>query len=471
MITIYIFNIFFMFTLSFSNNNTNFQKIITFPFEEYSYNNENSYPTVLDFFKSQFITNIYTSLKIGTPSQTLLTFIKTEEVFLMINDDASFYNKTNYGYNPKISNSFINITALNGERFYYKYSLIYETINFYNDENCKNLTTFPKFKLNLIPLESYDNKEKPLTGQLGLLVSNLNGSDYLKTICQLKKQGYITSYKISIKYKDNHNGYIIIGEDPHIYDSNNFKENQKLTAYVKYNTLDSYLYHKIQMDKIYFYNGTEIISLLEENLDVKFYFEYGIILGPMSYYYKIKELFFDNYSKICVQNVINIEKINLTVYSCQGNNFNIKKFPTLYFFNRNMNYTFELNYNDLFYKNGDGYIFLVAFDNLTYKGWKMGKPFLKKYQLTFDFDSKTISYYDTSIKKENEESKETGTGKIILIVVIIILSGVVLLIAGYFLGKKLIEVRKKRTKRPNELDDDFDYIVQDNKNNDQLCAD
>ena len=461
----YIFNIFLILKLSFSINNTNSSKIVILPFEEYYFNTQKSYPTVHDFFESQFLTNIYTLLKIGTPPQTLLTFIQTEKIFLIIKDDPTFYNKTNYGYNPTASNSFINITALNNVFFYYGYSIINETINFCKDENCENIVQFPNFQFNLISLESYDNKERPLTGNLGFLLINSEGYNWLKTIFQLKNGGYITSYKISIKYKDEHNGFIILGEDPHIYDPQNFKEDQKLTTYMKFDNQDYYLYHKLEMDKIYFYNRTEIISFLDINLEVKFYFEYGIIIGPMNYYYKIKEVFFDNYDKICTQNQIFVGNTNLTIYNCQSKNFNVKEFPNLYFYNNDMNYTFELNYNDLFYKNGDEYIFLIAFDKGSVQRWRIGKPFLKKYQLTFDLDSKTINYYVSStIKKED---KENSTGKIILIVAIIIICGGVLLVTGYFLGKKLNEMRKKRA---NELNDDFDYSAKNNENNGQLYA-
>ena len=461
----YIFNTYLTFILLILiNNNINSQKFITLPFEEYFYITKTNYPTIFDFFESQFHSNIYTPLKIGTPSQTLLTFIKTENTLFLVKDDASFYNKTNYGYNPKISSSFRNITAIDWKYFFYNYSIINETINFCKDESCKNLITFQNFQINLVPLESYDNKEKPVTGQLGFLLSSLNyGYDYLKTIIQLKNGGCINSYKISIKYKDEHKGFITFGEYPHIYDPNNFKENQKLTAFMKNDKLDYYLYHRLKMYKIYFYNGTEIVSFLTKNLEIKFYFEYGIILGPMNYYNKIKEIFFDKYDNICTQNDINVGNTNLSVYSCQTNNFNIKEFPSLYFYNNDMNYTFELNYNDLFYKNGDEYIFLIAFDTDSFdEFWKIGKPFFKKYQLTFDFDTKTISYYNTKIKRESEED---GTGKIILIVFIIIICAGTLVAVGYFFGKKLNETRKKRA---NELGDDFDYNGRNNENNDQL---
>ena len=461
----YIFNTFFLFILLLSINNINSQKFIILPFEEYYY--KNNYSTFLEFLNYQFINNIYTPLKIGTPSQTLLTFIKTDEIVFFINNDKSFYDKTNYGYNPKISSSFYNITALNGYYFYHGYSLINETINFCKDENCKNTIAFPNFQLNLVPLESYDNKSKPLTGQLGFsILINKSEREWILAIDQLKNRGYINSYKISIKYKDEHNGLLVLGEDPHIYDPNNFKEYQKLLSYIKLSPSDAYINYLLEMGKIYFYNGTEnIISFKDKNLEIEFHFEYGIILGPINYYYQIKKIFFDNHNETCTQNYTHVKDKDLIVYTCKINNFNVSEFPSLFFYDKYMNYTFELNYNDLFYKNGDEYIFLIAFNRYQDEIWKMGKPFLKKYQLTFDFDSKTVLYYDTTIKKENEENNEGNTGKIILIIVIVIICGGILIVGGYFLGKKLNEVRKKRA---NELCDDYDYNSKDNDKNDQL---
>ena len=150
-------------------------------------------------------------------------------------------------------------------------------------------------------------------------------------------------------------------------------------------------------------------------------------------------------------------------------NFKIKEFPSLYFYNRELNYTFELDYNDLFKKIGDNYFFLIIFDQMIINIWKIGKPFLKKYQMTFDIDSKTINFYNLLIKPTSPISiqNNSNSNNKILLIILISIGGIIiicgLLFFAYYLGKKLNSQRKKRA---NELgDDDFEYISKNENNN------
>ena len=43
--------------------------------------------------------------------------------------------------------------------------------------------------------------------------------------------------------------------------------------------------------------------------------------------------------------------------------------------------------------------------------WKIGKPFLKKYQMTFDIDSKRVIFYDSSIKPSGKKNSDRGSSK------------------------------------------------------------
>ena len=98
--------------------------------------------------------------------------------------------------------------------------------------------------------------------------------------------------------------------------------------------------------------------------------------------------------------------------------------------------------------------------------WKIGKPFLRKYQLTFDIDSKSVIFYDQSIKPSKQNNNNNSDNKILIIVLtsvggLIIICG--LIFGAYYLGKKINSSRKKRA---NELsDDDYEYFSKnDNKN-------
>jgi hypothetical protein len=131
-------------------------------------------------------------------------------------------------------------------------------------------------------------------------------------------------------------------------------------------------------------------------------------------------------------------------YFVCDSNVNLDDFSELKFYEKNLNYTFILNKNDLFELN-DGKIYLKIIEQHYYsKNWVFGRLFLKKYQLYFDYDRKTIGIY---INKKNESNLGIYLLFIFLIFIIIILI--------YLLFKFW---KNKRKKRAFELDDEYEYI-------------
>ena len=148
-------------------------------------------------------------------------------------------------------------------------------------------------------------------------------------------------------------------------------------------------------------------------------------------------------------------------YHCDKD-INIENFPILTLYQQNLNYTFELTSNDLFEDIGDRKYFLVNFANNNDKKWILGKPFLKKYNFTYNFDSKTVSLF-YGLKKEDSGNSDTPFNKlwiyiIIALVIISILIGVIIIIA-----KKI-----PRKKRVNELEENFDYKEKKEDNNNEI---
>ena len=77
--------------------------------------------------------------------------------------------------------------------------------------------------------------------------------------------------------------------------------------------------------------------------------------------------------------------------------FDISTFPSLNFYHREMNYTFHLTYKELFIEINDIYYFLIV-DILTNNDyWQLGVPFLRKYQTTFNIDTRKIYFYNKEI--------------------------------------------------------------------------
>ena len=110
------------------------------------------------------------------------------------------------------------------------------------------------------------------------------------------------------------------------------------------------------------------------------------------------------------------------------------------FYNIEMKYYFELNYNDLFIKEDDKYYFIIAFFNYEINYWILGRPFLKKFQIIFDQEKKLIGFYQKEINFS---------------ILILILLGIVIIILILYIMK--FALKKNKRIKANELLDDFDY--------------
>ena len=453
----------FIFLLFISLIHISFLNQIIFPFEEYSYSNnpERKYNDPQSFFIDQYITNIYTVSKIGTPEQSLLTFIESDNCIFQIYLNTLCNNKTEYNYNYKTSTTFQNITKINGNYFYMGTSLINETIKFCLDEKCNKLKTMDNFQIN------YSNNigdNQIICSKFGLSVTTREENTWIRVINQLKTQNIISRLVFTIKYISDYNGYIYVGEFPHIYNSTYYFEEQNMTTYIKMDDQSTCLLPKLDMDEI-FLNINDTILYMKNKYTI-FYFDYGLIIGTSNYLDNINKYFFNKYynDKTCKEVYFFVPGKSFSGISCKStDDFKIEEFPTLFLLRRDLNYTFELDYKDLFRKDGDNYYFLIIFDQLNLNTWKLGKPFFKKYQMTFDIDSKSIIFYNEEIKpsKSGPTNTSTDTDNYNIILIVIISVGAFIVICGlvffaYYLGKILNNQRKKRA---NELeDDDYEYF-------------
>ena len=90
--------------------------------------------------------------------------------------------------------------------------------------------------------------------------------------------------------------------------------------------------------------------------------------------------------------------------------------------------------------------------------WKLGKPFVKKYYFAFDQDNKKILSYglfkNNNNENDNNNNNNNNIGIKILIYASIAILGILVVILGIFLGKKIFG--KKKKKKANELEDNLD---------------
>ena len=109
--------------------------------------------------------------------------------------------------------------------------------------------------------------------------------------------------------------------------------------------------------------------------------------------------------------------------------------------------------------------YIQLFDIYKKEDWVFGKIFLKKYPINFDYESQTIEVYDYYYEEKHDKKDDGGNNGdnndmvlyIVIAATLVIITGVV----GYFLGKYINKMRKKRA---NELVDDYDYNAKTDNN-------
>jgi len=424
------------------------------------FNFTNSY----EFIKYFQQNNLYTIFKIGEPLQNLEILIKEDETIFLVN--SLNCNLKSY-YNRNISKTFKYISKIDYINYNYDYLDYYlgeETFYFYTDLNLKNLTKFEK-----IPFV-YEKEEKKVNDinyncgaiTLELFRYNKEKNNY-NFIFELKKLGYINDYSWTVKYIENDKndlqGYLIIGDYPHLYDSQNYDEINIRT------TLNNLAEKSWNLE---FKNITINDTPLTDYMTGIISFNKACIIGTEEYKSKISYIYFNEYlgKNICFEDNTNS---HFFLYYCNANKFNktdIDKFPALNFYHFQYNYTFTFNGTDLFLESNGYYYFLIIFDRYDYRNWYFGKLFLKKYQLIFNPDSKMISFYiDKNINNDEQKDKENILNHNInnnIVIIILIIIGIISFITGLIIGSIIYKNKKK--KNAKEMDDN-EYLFENNINN------
>ena len=225
---------------------------------------------------------------------------------------------------------------------------------------------------------------------------------------------------------------------------------------------------KISLNKILIYNRSNESDTMEEsNTKIELDFNNGGIKAPKQYL-KYFEKVFDDYlkKKICFKDHTYIYTGNDFFYCKKEIGDDIKKikenFPVIIFQSGNLDSNFTLEADDLFIEEGDYIFCLLHFDTLN--DWNIGKPLLRKYQFSFNYDKKKIYFYKNPLEKE----------KIIigipLYILIISIAGIILVMAliAFLLYKFYFYDKCLRKKRANELTDDgFVYTAKEDEQKNQ----
>ena len=307
-------------------------------------------------------------------------------------------------------------------------------------------------KINFIPLLKQKN-----------IIDTYNWFIYYEKIKKNKEELYNLEELINIKK------VLIIGDFPHKYKSDQFHKEQLFSVY------SNYLFWKLEFKSVYFYrNNTKFnTGMMKQEIyhnNARMNFNNFFIWAPSIYMIMIRNSFFIDYIN---WNICHYQDDDLleSFYCDKSENFsinNLKYFPILYLEHNELNYTFELNYKDLFIEKDNKYIFMIVRKKGEIDEWYLGHIFFSKYQFVFNQDLKSISFYNLDIEAKNEES----TAKTIIvnnstnfkyIFLIIILSSILFIVLGFMIGRYIYKEYKKK-KRANELDDDYEYISDKNIN-------
>ena len=191
------------------------------------------------------------------------------------------------------------------------------------------------------------------------------------------------------------------------------------------------------------------------------------VVAPYEYYSSIKSSFFDS---LISQELCKIEYGSLEffyTFSCLKTPETLEKiarFPTLNFLSKKLHKNFSLNYTELFFLEHQKIYFKVLFINGEFNpSFRLGKVFLRKYQFVFDYERKSVGFYNMEYNNNINDNNNNNNNNIknneikyniceILIVLSIIGAAA---LGGYFLGRK--KQYENRRKKANEMEDEFDY--------------
>ena len=465
-------------------------------FPIHKYNNSSPSLTMRNIIQQK----VYANLEIGTPKKTIQIPLNLDsnDFFIVDSGDADF--KPDYFSDIKFYDSSSSTSWIDLEEGDYKHADDFDMASYYKEIFYFNNQQYEmEFYLPI----SYSN---PYSGGIGM---KLNPTSDLDTATpdrertffeKLKTKKLIKSYFWSIfynskEYKKEDEAFLLLGclpeeitnnTDLGYYKKGYFNEKYKKTVNLKIQSQEQVL-NIFEIDYITAYEGKNQSKIIEDfpsgNTDYK-EIEIDYNLGGVKaskhfkdYYGRVFEPYFSK--GICFNS--SIEKISdSTFYYCK-NDKNIiseikKVFPGIIFKSHDLVYNFILEADDLFIEQ-NGYVYcLIYFTNFYYeKRWVMGRPFLKKYLFTVNYNDKYLSFYnndgdegnnnpDNNNQPNNQDNSEKGISTGIFILVII---GTIILVAiiSFVLFKFVLYEKFFRKKRANELNDnDYEYTSANNEN-------
>ena len=429
-------------------------------------------------FNNMVMQQLYAKIDIGTPRQTILLPLELESNSFYIskydsytfNEKYSKYNLKNF--QEKSSSSFY-ITDENQDDIYYG-------TNFLLALRAKDLFFFDNNKKTELEFYSADTLNDIIPGELGLQLDPINDLDsafdtreksFLK---KLKNNGMINNYVWTILYNNDNNNkdadaYLYIGDYLHNIDPSSLNLKNIKFKESSLSSVNGYIYRRtflpqFEMSKLVLFKGddpnniVDDIKLGKNYLRVKLDFNLcGIQASEIIRVYLESNVF--NEDNHCHKSIFK-HMSDYTFYYCDKNPSSISKikenFPSLKFIHQDFNFNFTITVDDLIVEKDDYFYFLIFFSNYQKYDWRLGRPFVNKYNFMVDQDGKKVMFYS-----EKEEISLPGVQSKSLVVILIILI-IIFLGLGFFFARRIY---KSKFKKPiNILEDTFEYTQEQDKN-------
>jgi len=402
------------------------------------------------------------------------TKIKNQKQFLsvfIVIDDYTFYIDDNYfydeqknlicRYSSELSSSYEVNNDIPSEYRHSTYASDY--LKVYSD-----LLLSKNEMIKIIFRHSLDTNKNIsfCCGKVGLLYSSEKQDVYKQTgfMYQIHNSLNNIDYSFMFKFNQNKNnepsdGLFIIGVESYIKNNPNY---EYFTIYTRSKKSMIRQEWRFSVDKLNL--GNKNILLDKEEFVIKTEIE-GIEIS-YDFYEIINEEFFNYYYKnnICLNEEIYNYHI---IISCYSNNFtfnDINKFPKIEFSKKEIGFNFSFSGEELFYKKENKfYLKLIPKKEANQYEIKLGRMFLKKYNVIFNSDSKTMTFYrfnaiNNKSVQNNENSHKKNGFSIFLSYSIL---GIIFLVLGLYLGRKFC--LKRRKLYANELEDS-NYVYESNQN-------
>ena len=353
------------------------------------------------------------------------------------------------------------------EFFYYNGQFGEDSIYAYTDLNLKNLEKFKNISFYL---------ENDLNDTLCSIIgfnpyfSEDSSCKQINIFKSFESNNIINSFDWILKYNNKDEGLLIFNPDLNKIINNYNKNKLFIFNEQKRNILSTAW--SIIIDEIFSGNNNQTINRHTYRGEINN--DFGLLQGDGDYYYYIMETYFKEYisEKKCTLENKRINYYFFFAVECDKSKFgieDIKKFPILSLVSNSFQTKFTFDYNDLFTETKYKYFFNIIFNRYLTDRWILGKIFLRKYSFIINYDLKTIAYYNEQFELKqnyNNENKIILSKKIFFIV--LLLGFILIIVFGiicFFIGKKFNNI-KKRKRKINEINDDFDYkLSNDNKNN------